>query len=1252
MKGKFLSLIISGFALWCGGESVQAQNLYDTFSDGDFYTAPVWDGDTASWSVVTDSDVAAGALLSHTLRLDAPTGGTGTAYLSTQPGVWGDHQEWGWFIGRRNQAYTATNRLYLWLYATESDLNSPTISGYRMMIGDNVSSGDKLFLQYVVNGTVHTTVVTSAGALTNGITDAGFLLRVTRNVHGLWTIHTSSLPDSSGGGAVAADIPDTAATQIVQGTGMHNALVPDTSGYMGVQCIFGTSANARTAAEIDQVFFTPLSALPATVALSVPAADTNTVAQGSSNILLRRIELSVSGEDAVISGLTVSTAGSYLQTDLTALRVFFSADTILDATDQVLSVKTTGLDPGSQIFPGFTPWIIPQGTTGYLFITADIAAGGQHGHTIYLDTLPHTAFSFSGNTSLTGPNPLPAGGIKTIFSMTPQPGDIRINQFHTGYNGAANEYVELVNLTDKALDLSLVSITYQSGGGGNSSAGGSLTGIIPPYAFWLLTSNTNTVVALGLTDSLAANGHFNSGFAATAGQLALVRISDNSIIDGVAYGTIAVNNLGVGATAPAPVSGQQGLRRVTDGSDSQDNATDFMVVPNTAVYLRNSGSRHGGNGALIPGGVYQELFITGNTLIGDSVFLIKQLSVSNHAHLHTGGLLTLKTDATARAYIAPVNGSISGTVITEQYIPQGNSAYRDLAPGVNTGTTIFHNWQEGGLSPTGYGIHIGGSTGTPGGVDPVTGFDYTASGAATMFQYTDTVWHAVISTNQSMDTLTAFRGYRIQVRGDRNTDLSAPSATPMPGSVTIRTNGTPVTGDVLITTSGTTAMGATIPSAGLCPYPGSYSMVANPYLAPVDFNSILANTTDLADMYWYFDPTLGTQGAYIVWDGSTNSGSGAGAVSGQYLQPGQAFFVRNYSALTTGPSLLFQESDKKTDTQPVAVFKTTSSDKLIIGLWKETGGMARGTDGCAIVFGSQYNAAITEEDAGKMANPNENIAVYTSNALLSIEKRPLPVSGDTIPLQLWQMETGGDYILHVDATMLNINGLYAYLYDSFLHTTTIFSTTGIQSIPFSVTQDPGSAANRFMIVFNSQMPLSLSPIRLKATAQTQVVQLEWEVTDNANTEAYIPERSGDGASFIPLTVVKAGMELNYSHTDKSGILTTQPVYYRIQRRKHDGGCDYSNTVVLPTGQIPAPEPEIYPNPVTNGIVSLYTTGLKQGTYKIILYDISGKVVYSHYLTYRREVEMLSLELGKQIPGTYILTIKGADIRIQKQLIIQ
>ncbi len=289
-----------------------SQTLYDSFADGDFLFSPAWGGSTSSFQIVASSDAGPGAVGSNTLRLSAPAVSQ-TDYLSSQINVWGNSQEWGFFLGRRGQALTAANRQFFWLYATEFNLTSSTVDGYRIAMGDD-TAGDEIRLEHIVDGAVSTTVITTANEIDNGLTDWGLLIRVTRSTTGEWNIFTSALPTANGTGATAADVPNSTNASLLQGTGTNNSLVPASGGYIGVAVQHTTGAAAIAAAEFDQIYFTVTSGDITPPAISyTPLGSTQSTAN-------RVVTATISDAVGVASGMFApriyfrKNAGPYLTT--------------------------------------------------------------------------------------------------------------------------------------------------------------------------------------------------------------------------------------------------------------------------------------------------------------------------------------------------------------------------------------------------------------------------------------------------------------------------------------------------------------------------------------------------------------------------------------------------------------------------------------------------------------------------------------------------------------------------------------------------------------------------------------------------------------------------------------------------------------------------------------------------------------------------------------------------------------------------
>ena len=226
--------------------------LTDSFADGNFSSGPVWAGDTSSWQIVTSSDVAAGAANSNTLRL-AVASGAGTQHLSTSVSGFDDFvpTTWSFFVGRRSAAATSANSTTVFLAADNANLESASLNGYAITIGDNTDN-DEIRLQKFVNGTA-STVLTSNDAITNGQLDWGLGLKVTRSSTGEWSLYSShslsTLP--AGGGAIATDTPSLATVSL--GSVTDTSVSMNDLSFFGIRAIHSSGADARAGLEFDQL---------------------------------------------------------------------------------------------------------------------------------------------------------------------------------------------------------------------------------------------------------------------------------------------------------------------------------------------------------------------------------------------------------------------------------------------------------------------------------------------------------------------------------------------------------------------------------------------------------------------------------------------------------------------------------------------------------------------------------------------------------------------------------------------------------------------------------------------------------------------------------------------------------------------------------------------------------------------------------------------------------------------------------------
>jgi hypothetical protein len=159
-----------------------------------------------------------------------------------------------------------------------------------------------------------------------------------------------------------------------------------------------------------------ISASPAVsiASFSPPAAD---AFQGSANNVLIRYDLPVSVRNTTPTGLTVPMSGTYNVSsdfDPGAFKLWQSVDDQFDAgADQLLASEDAVSSGADLIFTGFTASQITAGSTGYFFVTFDVAAGAAEGNTVITGQITSTNnFLFNPSADKTGTS-LPVSGSNT-----------------------------------------------------------------------------------------------------------------------------------------------------------------------------------------------------------------------------------------------------------------------------------------------------------------------------------------------------------------------------------------------------------------------------------------------------------------------------------------------------------------------------------------------------------------------------------------------------------------------------------------------------------------------------------------------------------------------------------------------------------------------------------------------------------------------------------------------------------------------
>ena len=445
---------------------------------------------------------------------------------------------------------------------------------------------------------------------------------------------------------------------------------------------------------------------------------------------------------------------------------------------------------------------------------------------------------------------------------------------------------------------------------------------------------------------------------------------------------------------------------------------------------------------------------SGTSLLNNRITVTGALTVSSGT-LNANNNLTLVSNAAGSAVIAPVLGSITGKVTVQRYIAQGKRAFRFLTPSVTTDNFISGNWQ--------LGTHITGST------TGANGFDASGSGSPSLFTYanqqaTGSGWAAIATTNAT--NLNAMQGYRVLIRGDRTTTLlTQASQAAMNVPVTLTATGTVITGTVTFNSSSTPVPINNTSNSNTA----GYSLIGNPYVNTLNWNTL--TKTDLTDAYYVWESNMGTtdqRGRYVVYSTASGTNNIASSVN-QFIQPGQAFFIKN-TALGTAGTITFNEADKL-GTNINNFYRTATADlsRLELQVY-QTSELALGAypiDAAVSVFDNQFTNAIENGDVAKLSTGIENISFLNSNLTLAIDARPQVATTDELLVQLQQFQASRNYTFRTHFNNFN-PATTPYLVDTFLNQYTALANTATTDVAFTTTTDALSyGTNRFKIVFQN-----------------------------------------------------------------------------------------------------------------------------------------------------------------------------------------
>jgi hypothetical protein len=150
-----------------------------------------------------------------------------------------------------------------------------------------------------------------------------------------------------------------------------------------------------------------------------PAVSANSIVQGSLKQPVYKFTTIITGSNATLTGVTFTTTGSYVASDVVNFKLWYSTLNSLVGATQIGSV-TTSLGTGSHTFGSFTSTTTNAGSIGYFWITVDLNSSAVSPHTLSVNAITTANLTYTAGTKS---GTAYDGGIQTIANMTDIDGD-------------------------------------------------------------------------------------------------------------------------------------------------------------------------------------------------------------------------------------------------------------------------------------------------------------------------------------------------------------------------------------------------------------------------------------------------------------------------------------------------------------------------------------------------------------------------------------------------------------------------------------------------------------------------------------------------------------------------------------------------------------------------------------------------------------------------------------------------------------
>ena len=650
------------------------------------------------------------------------------------------------------------------------------------------------------------------------------------------------------------------------------------------------------------------------------------------------------------------------------------------------------------------------------------------------------------------------------------------------------------------------------------------------------------------------------------------------------------------------------------------------------------------------------------------------------AVLTINGSLTLKSDATGTASIAPLPSTtspaavaqIKGNVNVERYFTGGTGyrGYRLVSSPVNISTNLTGSGNLGltYLNSTGKGLLTGG---------PGTGFtvnnrnptvylyDETRTtnnttfvsgknvgivaindGTATVPYSVSTLAGTVTTTNVAIPVANSYLVYFV----GNNTNTST-AATRVPEPTTITAVGFINQGTVSFKwwKGGTTLSYSTGTGSSL----SGISQVGNPFPSTINLKQVYAdNNTMISPIFWELNEPGQAYMSYNAADSTTSNKK-----AGKYIVSGQGFLV---AANGAGKTLTFKESQKisyppafvSTNTTTPALIMSTPKDMakvlasetpapMLSGLHLQMRLDSATNTQCGIYFDSKWDDNFNMmEDAVDLdgASPKVYMSSFTKdNMRTSINQLAAYTSGKRIKLFV-KATTSGIYHLDLaDIQNIDTTKYRLYLIDHYAKDSLDIGTNKSYTFNLLTSDTTTFGSNRFELAINKIPTSPYSLASFTAQKASNGILLTWRAYNEGNNILFDLEKLLDNNNYSSLYQKQSNGVTIYKFTDQTPN-TGNNTYRLMQTNSETGASVYSNPVSIIYDKAATGTFNIYPNPtvqIINVNISSAKIDSAPASYKLNIYDAAGTLIVQKDIS----GNSWSQNVAQFKPGVYMMELK-------------